>query len=210
MNKKLTKPQSQSAGGQGFTQPVAKLQAGFTIIEVLIVLAIAGLILAIVFLAVPQLQRNARDNSRQNTLTRLKAEIETYAANNSGTYPFITAGDAACGGVFGVGVWSDFFCRYVSSSGLDIKDPSSGTDVITSLPATSAANNVSYVAGYVNGMALPGTGGVDAKGKVAVIFGAKCVGENVTNSGSPLPTTKSYVLLIGLDRNGTRYCIDNG
>jgi prepilin-type N-terminal cleavage/methylation domain-containing protein len=35
-----------------------KRQQGFTIIEVLIVLAIAALILLIVFLAVPALQRN--------------------------------------------------------------------------------------------------------------------------------------------------------
>jgi prepilin-type N-terminal cleavage/methylation domain-containing protein len=42
-----------------------KREAGFTIIEVLIVLAIAALILLIVFLAVPALQRNARNNSYQ-------------------------------------------------------------------------------------------------------------------------------------------------
>ena len=39
---------------------------GFTIIEVLIVLAIAGLIMLIVFLAVPALQRNSRNTQRNN------------------------------------------------------------------------------------------------------------------------------------------------
>src|SRR3989344_5779049 len=65
-----------------------KTYRGFTIIEVMIVLAIAGLIMVIVFLAIPQLQRNQRDNARQNAANRLKAEIDTYASNNQGIYPF--------------------------------------------------------------------------------------------------------------------------
>ena len=40
-------------------------QEGFTIIEVLIVLAIAGLIMVVVFLAVPNLQKSQRNNSRK-------------------------------------------------------------------------------------------------------------------------------------------------
>ena len=43
-----------------------KREEGFTIIEVLIVLAIAGLILLIVFLAIPALQRNSRNTQRKN------------------------------------------------------------------------------------------------------------------------------------------------
>jgi prepilin-type N-terminal cleavage/methylation domain-containing protein len=38
-----------------------RYRTGFTIIEVMIVLAIAGLILLIVFLAVPALEREARN-----------------------------------------------------------------------------------------------------------------------------------------------------
>ena len=43
------------------------------------VLAIAGLIMAVVFLAVPQLQRSARDSQRKDLVSRIKSEIETYA-----------------------------------------------------------------------------------------------------------------------------------
>ena len=42
-----------------------KSNQGFTIIEVMIVLAIAGLILLIVFLAVPALQRNGRNTTKK-------------------------------------------------------------------------------------------------------------------------------------------------
>lgn len=42
-----------------------KLNKGFTIIEVVLVLAIAGLIFLAVFLALPALQRNQRDTQRK-------------------------------------------------------------------------------------------------------------------------------------------------
>ena len=61
-----------------------KKVSGFTIIEVMIVLAIAGLIMVIVFIAVPQLQRNQRDNARQNIANRERPEIETYDGNIQG------------------------------------------------------------------------------------------------------------------------------
>ena len=64
-----------------------KLNSGFTIIEVMIVLAIAGLILAIIFLAVPALERAARNNSRKNDASHLGGLIDQYEANNSGSLP---------------------------------------------------------------------------------------------------------------------------
>lgn len=60
---------------------------GFTIIEVLIVLAIAGLILLIVFLAVPALQRNSRNTQRKNDVSALLGSINEYTANNGGNLP---------------------------------------------------------------------------------------------------------------------------
>ena len=57
---------------------------GFTIIEVLIVLAIAGLIMLIVFLAVPALQRNQRNNARNSDASRIAAAISECLANRNG------------------------------------------------------------------------------------------------------------------------------
>lgn len=64
---------------------------GFTIIEVMIVLAIAGLILLIVFLAVPALQRNARNTQRKNDIGGITGGIGEYTNNNNGTGPKDTA-----------------------------------------------------------------------------------------------------------------------
>ncbi|MCA9330903.1 prepilin-type N-terminal cleavage/methylation domain-containing protein [Candidatus Saccharibacteria bacterium] len=58
-------------------------QSGFTIIEVLIVLAIAGLIMLIVFLAVPALQRNSRNTQRKNDAQKLLAATNEWATANN-------------------------------------------------------------------------------------------------------------------------------
>lgn len=63
-----------------------KRTEGFTIIEVLIVLAIAGLILLIVFLAVPALQRNNRNTQRNSDASRLGGSVsECLSAKNGQT-----------------------------------------------------------------------------------------------------------------------------
>jgi len=50
-----------------------KLNKGFTIIEVVLVLAVAGLIFLMVFLAVPALGRSQRDTARKNDARNLLA-----------------------------------------------------------------------------------------------------------------------------------------
>jgi len=65
---------------------------GFTIIEVMIVLAIAGLILLIVFLAVPALQRNSRNTTAKNDAAAVAAAINEFQSNNDGALPTNVAG----------------------------------------------------------------------------------------------------------------------
>ncbi len=62
-------------------------EKGFTIIEVLIVLAIAGLIMLIVFLAVPSLQRNSRNTQRKNDVAGVLGAVSERVGNNNGTLP---------------------------------------------------------------------------------------------------------------------------
>lgn len=69
-----------------------KRSEGFTIIEVLIVLAIAGLIMLIVFLAVPALQRNSRNTSIKNDVGNVLGGIAEYQAANGGAMPTGIAG----------------------------------------------------------------------------------------------------------------------
>jgi len=64
-----------------------KNENGFTIVEVLIVLAIAGVIMLIVFLAVPGLERSNRNTQRKADAARVLAAISEFSSNNNGTLP---------------------------------------------------------------------------------------------------------------------------
>jgi len=64
-----------------------KKTKGFTIIEVVLVLAIAGLIFLMVFLALPALQRAQRDGQRKTDLSRAQTAINNYQSNNKGALP---------------------------------------------------------------------------------------------------------------------------
>ncbi|MBQ3445314.1 type II secretion system protein [Candidatus Saccharibacteria bacterium] len=60
---------------------------GFTMIEVALVLGIAGLIFLMVFIALPALQRNAADAQRRDDIATLIGAIKKYQTNNRGMLP---------------------------------------------------------------------------------------------------------------------------
>ena len=57
---------------------------GFTIIEVVLVLAIAGLIFLMVFLGLPALQRAQRDTQRKQDVAMVVTTLHNWKANNKG------------------------------------------------------------------------------------------------------------------------------
>ena len=81
---------------------VKSQKKGFTIIEVVLVLAIAGLIFLMVFVALPALQRSQRDTQRRDDMGRFASQLSQYQANNGGKVPKATK-DA----------WNDFIKRYL-------------------------------------------------------------------------------------------------
>jgi prepilin-type N-terminal cleavage/methylation domain-containing protein len=95
-------------------------EKGFTIIEVVLVLAIAGLIFLMVFIALPALQRSQRDTQRKNDLSRLNTALSSYQSNNRGSLPTN---------------WATFVSGYVTTSGDTFVDPS-GTAYNVSATAT--------------------------------------------------------------------------
>lgn len=158
--------------------------SGFTIIEILIVLAIAAFILLIVLVAVPQLQKNSRDSSRQSVLTRVKAELDNYASNNQGAYPFTAA--------TGSGSVDDFNSRYIDTQ-TGLKNPSNGKD-------------------YTVEVASSGTADPSAD-QILVYPGMSCQGESTTGTFVAVGasnTSKKYALRLVLDNGNTYYCVDNG
>lgn len=66
---------------------ISKQQRGFTIIEVVLVLAIAGLIFLMVFVALPSLQRGQRDAQRKQDLSRVSVQLTNYLSSTRGSAP---------------------------------------------------------------------------------------------------------------------------
>lgn len=73
--------------GRGRSLADRGTRSGFTIIEVVLVLAIAGLIFLMVFIALPALQRSQRDTERRSAVGRVAAMIQQYQTNNNGRLP---------------------------------------------------------------------------------------------------------------------------
>ena len=93
-----------------------KLRQGFSLIELMIVLAIAGLIISLVFVAASAAQRNGRDTTRRADTQKLATAIEQWAANNNGALPPATD-DMLVNELFNKG--------YLDQS--KFKDPSTGS-----------------------------------------------------------------------------------
>lgn len=60
---------------------------GFTIIEVVLVLAIAALIFLMIFVALPALQRGQANNARKSDVGTVASAIVTYRTNTNGEVP---------------------------------------------------------------------------------------------------------------------------
>ncbi len=80
-----------------------KYRSGFTLIELLIVIAIIGLLSAIVLASLSAARLKARDARRVSDMHGVVQALELYATDNNGTYPATpaadTAGPTGCGGV---------------------------------------------------------------------------------------------------------------
>jgi len=69
-------------------------KSGFTLIEIVIVLAIAALIMVIVFVAVSGAQRSRRDAVTKKAAYQALVAMATYAGINNGDYPSFSKGKA--------------------------------------------------------------------------------------------------------------------
>jgi prepilin-type N-terminal cleavage/methylation domain-containing protein len=108
---------------------------GFTIIEVMIVLAVAALILLIVLLAVPALQRNSRNTALKNDVSTISGGISTYTSDNDGVEP--TSVTLSSAGTVSIGTSGGSSNETVSVQ---------GSTKVAAYGATNTANNTVYVA----------------------------------------------------------------
>ena len=112
------------------------LRKGFTLIEIVIVLAIAALIMVIVFLAVQGAQRAQRDEFRRTVVNQAAAAFQQYRGNNNGTAPTSASGDLAG------------YVTNLSGNGVTMTLLAASSDCATS-PATTSTGSV-----WINGNAV--------------------------------------------------------
>lgn len=153
---------------------------GFTIIEVVLVLAIAGLIFLVVFLAVPALQRQQRDTQRRSDGSRASSAMANYKSNNAGKLPTTAAEQ------------TNFQTNYLKATGVaattEFKSPSTQNEYTMSwvTAATVAAANSSTntdTSFLAPGFKCNGDQLLAATGKFAVRMplengGAYCAGDS--------------------------------
>lgn len=176
--------------------------SGFTIIEVVLVLAIAGLIFMMVFIALPQLQRAQRDTQRRNDFSRLESAITQFQANNNGKIPGQgttsavtyngTEGIESCSGDKSA---SQDACRLVNvylngvnSTENSFIDPDGSPYNVVITPEADAANNAKF-----------------DEHKVYIVLKGRCEGETVGLGGQP----RDFAIVYRLEGSGT-YCQDSG
>ena len=132
-------------------------KSGFTIIEVVLVLAIAGLIFLMVFVALPALQRSQRDTQRRDDMARFMSQLAQYQSNNGGKVPTATKAG-----------YDDFIDKYLRVQNDSFVDPS-GADYnaasVTVCSGSSNCNQASVADDYKSG-------------NIRVYTNAKCNGEN--------------------------------
>lgn len=157
-------------------------KSAFTVIEVVLVLAIAGLIFLMVFIALPALQRNQRDAQRKNDLSRVLEATQRYQANNRGSVP---------PPVFNTVLRNN----YLTAGGGIFEDPDGGSYLfygehgVGSLPT----NRKWWTSTYPSDSTV-----------IYVFYGARCNGENT----EPKSGVNNIAFSIVLESGGV-YCISN-
>lgn len=157
----------------------------FTIIEVVLVLAIAGLIFLMVFIALPALQRSQRDAQRKQHLSSMLDGYERCKANNRGRcYRYVSRADL------------DTYDLMLVANGYintdEIRDPSTGEPYIPTQP-----DSVSYDWSRLE------------IGRVVVNTGAYCEdGGNMVDYPAGARSYGSFAFLTRLEGGGT-VCVSN-
>lgn len=109
--------------GKKIIRKLTKKEAGFTIIEVVLVLAIAGLVFAMVFIALPALQRAQRNTQRKRDLATIQAAFQEWHKHNqvSVTDSFSSANEP------------NGFCTFYKKYLVDLRDPNTGKPYLVAL-----------------------------------------------------------------------------
>ena len=184
---------------------IKRQKEGFTIIETMIVLAIAGLIMLIVFLAVPALQRSARNTQRKNDVGGIATAVANYIDNNGGTLPDSTApsGSSTTNVLIGTGCSTATNSCTGNSETVKLGYYAPGHVVFypngpggTASPAPAANDNISAL------LSAASVTSTNYQEYVLIVDGYAC---NSTNTGIGNANTRTAAVLYALEGSGNTY-----
>ena len=196
-----------------------KVKKGFTIIEVVLVLAIAGLIFLMVFIALPALQRSQRDSQRRNDYSMLSTAVTSYITNNGGRISKLTATSDPNTGldtktwINKDGTDPNGYGYYLAACSYDKWSGGDGAcgsgDAVGGNAAASAKKPSIAKSGGTTG----GTTGVnyDNGSEVIIVTGANCYATDDQGNAAPDQDTgiKAFAIY-GYLESGGLYCQDSG
>lgn len=177
-----------------------KDRQGFTIIEVVLVLAIAGLIFLMIFIALPALQRSQRDAQRRNDISLLLTKIMNYQTNNRGALPAGTGTNTPAtvvpdGGQ--AGNWALFHHDYLNDN---FRDPNGEPYALSPIMCGASTSgdvckwDYSEVKEGVGPSAIQIAQEYKMKNKILINVGATCNGETAVQSNNPRKVAAQYFL----------------
>ncbi|MBR2542993.1 type II secretion system protein [Candidatus Saccharibacteria bacterium] len=182
-----------------------KSKKGFTVIEVALVLAIAGVIFLMVFIALPALQRSQRDAKRRDDVGVLLAALQRFQTNNRGALP---TGDTGTAGVKwnsevegmpdGDTSWKGF---YKSFLGKTFEDPAG---FFYTLKAGDCGANTGSECSFGR-VANDGTSLEASNYTMFIVKSAACDGSKAVGSGNP----RRVAVLYKMEGSGGAYCANS-
>lgn len=164
---------------------------GFTIIEVVLVLAIAGLIFLMVFVALPALQRGQRDAQRRNDLSRINTQLNNYQGSTRGKIPASSSQLDA----FVVGYLDGTSDGYAGNEYVDPNGPNNDA------PASDSGYEIIYNDNST----------ISSPRNAAVYYtdGQICAEDGSGKTTSSGASARNYALRIKLESQNVLYCVDS-
>ncbi len=206
-----------------------KTSKGFTVLETVLVLAIAGLILIAVFIAIPNLARSQRDTDRRGIFSKILSATSQYQASNRKALPSIDGKNPDGTNIYQIFLkyndtkeryenvsngatteWPNLFATYFDEK---IKDPNGEVYKISVTACDSgAATNSPCMLTYYDGVNTTNNLNHFYEAHfpndyiVLIVINAKCGGgsENLLTQ----PGENKVALLFKLENGGT-YCENN-
>ena len=182
---------------------------GFTIIEVVLVLGVAGLIFIVVFTALPGMQVSARDTQRRESIMTFVSKVKDFQTNNRGALPndtpttkttkvTVSGTTIETGGYGAVGAqnanllnWAGFYRDYL---GKEFRDPMGYNYNIVAVLCGSSADvecETTKSGGIAN---VSDKAFGENKYNIIAVAGATCYGDTAIGTSSPRKLAVLYKL----------------